>query len=115
MKTHTKGPWMYAMQKDEIRIFHVAYGAICNIPHNGKYTQEHEANAQLIARAPELLEENESLKSINKELLEALEEIYRTLSSDDTQICQILPEHDSFYKPDIWLRKVKDLIAKAKL
>jgi hypothetical protein len=32
------------------------FGGICQIPHMGKHKEEHEANARLIAAAPELLE-----------------------------------------------------------
>ena len=46
--------------------------AICISPKYFTHEPESLANAELIARAPSLLEENESLKAINKQLLESL-------------------------------------------
>jgi len=55
-------------------------------------------------------EEIERLKERINKLEECLEEMFRTLKSDDTQLCQVLPTKDSFYKPDAWLKRVESLI-----
>jgi len=95
---HTPGPWriekptefgqlnnqMIAFSGDNWEQF----GAIFNGDFGStesarqKYKEEAEANAELIARAPELLEENESLKAINKQLLEALGESAEIIKHD---------------------------------
>lgn len=53
--THTQGKWEIKSDPESILI-HSPSGAISYIPHAGKAVEEHEANAKLIAAAPELLE-----------------------------------------------------------
>lgn len=52
---HTKALWQHIFDNDGCRIYSDNFGAIANIPHIGKHKEEHEANAKLIASAPELL------------------------------------------------------------
>lgn len=63
---HTQGEWVIINSEKSITVTTRAFGAICEIPHGGKAIEEHKANAQLIARAPELLKENEQLKELNR-------------------------------------------------
>lgn len=51
---------------------------------------EQEANANLCASAPDLLEENTKLKTLNAELIEAWEKYYRYLNIDDQKIIEKL-------------------------
>lgn len=53
---HTQGEWKAVLYGDGCRIVSDRYGAIAQIPHEGKHKEEHEANAKLIASAPKLLE-----------------------------------------------------------
>lgn len=55
MSKHTKGTWEIKSEPESILIYSPS-GAISYIPHKGKAVEEHEANAKLIAAAPELLE-----------------------------------------------------------
>ena len=73
---HTPGPWKLIVDDkayfgDELKIVtdnrHIATV--------NPATNEGPANAQLIASAPDLLEENARLKEINREMVEALEHI----------------------------------------
>jgi hypothetical protein len=48
---------------------------VCLVDAHPQYPGEEEANAYLIAAAPETAAERDKLKDINKELLEALEEV----------------------------------------
>lgn len=81
MKTaqHTPGPWVL---KRRAKPFHgvanirdSAGRRICSFTahrnHAGYCNAEHEANARLIAAAPETAAERDRLKAINAELLEA--------------------------------------------
>jgi hypothetical protein len=57
MKTlHTKGNWKTILDPTMCTVTSDVFGGICQIPHMGKHKEEHEANALLIAAAPELLE-----------------------------------------------------------
>ena len=63
MSGHTKGPWKLDGGKQEwfsVRADH--YGVVCNIPGYGIGARE--ANARLIAAAPELLEALEECKEV---------------------------------------------------
>ncbi|HEU5377322.1 MAG TPA: hypothetical protein VFV38_17980 [Ktedonobacteraceae bacterium] len=78
---HTPAPWKFAgFRKASNFADHTAIVQAdnCNLVSvRGGVKDEKsvaEANARLIAAAPELLEENEQLKSINAELLEALKQ-----------------------------------------
>lgn len=54
---HTPAPWkVLHTENTNTYVTSERFGAICTIPHNAKHTEEHEANALLIASAPELLE-----------------------------------------------------------
>lgn len=65
----------------EIRAWSEIHGAVFTIPHKGKHSAEHEANAKLIVKAvnsyDKLIEENKRLSQSNKELLEALDGVVR--------------------------------------
>lgn len=52
--------------------------------------------------------------TITAQLVEALREIYDTLSADDKVITQYLPEGESSYRPNNWLEKTKNLLAALK-
>ena len=73
MSKHTPGKW-------ELQDFYIvslnsgSWGNktyICEVMEGS--LDERKANAELIARSPELLEENDRLKELNKAMLEALE------------------------------------------
>lgn len=54
-----------------------------------------------------------SQSATTEELRKALLDIYSTLNSDDTMLCQILPEKDSFYKPDLWLTMARAALSRS--
>ncbi len=71
-----------------------------------------ESNAELIRRSPELLEENERLKSSNAELLECLIELSKSFTgeySNDQRGDDEIDEHK-----ELWEEKSRAAIAKAK-
>lgn len=53
---HTKGEWKFSSTEKVINGYSEMHGGICAIPNGGKHTKEHEANAQLITAAPDMLE-----------------------------------------------------------
>jgi hypothetical protein len=61
---HTPGPWRENSQGDSEYIFSEVYGAIAIIPHGGIHRDEHKANAQLIAAAPDLLDALQTIVSV---------------------------------------------------
>lgn len=68
---HTPGPWTINESPNELLIYSKTYGAVTTIlvKHTNPHIGEHQANAELISRAPELLEENESLKKQTEKLI----------------------------------------------
>jgi hypothetical protein len=94
--SYTPKPWTIESIEGDNIVFDSNHHSICEVFYDGS----DKPNAKLIAAAPDLLE--------------ALEEIFRTLNSDDTTICQSLPEKDSFYKDYNWIRKAKSAINKAR-
>lgn len=80
MNRHTRGPW-----KDESMLFSAGWRCVVNLPggrsidiadpQNRKTDDEDKANAVLIASAPDLLVERDSLKLQNEALRKTLAEI----------------------------------------
>jgi hypothetical protein len=71
MKTlHTKGNWKTILDPTMCTVHSDVFGGICQIPHMGKHKEEHEANARLIAAAPELLEMVKELCRSGEEALD---------------------------------------------
>lgn len=73
---HTPGPWFYWSGQKEGELYGATIGASGFRPAKaiGENLEECEANARLIAAAPETAAERDRLKEINKDLLEALKE-----------------------------------------
>lgn len=132
----TKGPWIShecdEATKEEINVaFEVRYkNQILADIMMGNSNQEYEeqdveiitieeakANAELISEAGTVFHESgltpRELLTQRNHAIELLKDIFRTLNSNDTTICQALPEHDSFYKPDQWLKATQDFITKS--
>lgn len=61
---------------------------------DGKYKAEQEANAALIARAPELLTENEALKAENERLRAALDAAMDFAEENGNHTCDTDPEQN---------------------
>lgn len=81
---HTPGPWevkyfdggeCLAVIHYDQRVGFALRRQVADCGPWGEREQENEANATLIARAPDLLAENERLRAINAKLLEACEAI----------------------------------------
>ena len=98
---HTPGPWLIGRGADGWPIVHTAPDSfspsgqgvahVCKRP----MCQDHEANARLIAAAPELLDERDRLRAE----AEALADVIDTLRADAeryrwlTQFARLIPEH----------------------
>ena len=133
---HISGPWKVRKLNDpdfgfEINTTDNKFLAICDVHKIQMSLERCQANAELIARAPKLLEENESLKKeladtqinlstvdqINKELLGSIEELMTLTESYHCQIfgvdaLDVTAKSGNTNHP---LNKSKSLIAKAKL
>lgn len=53
---HTKGEWKARNNDNYCLVYSELHGGITLCNHEGKHKEEHEANAKLIAAAPDLLE-----------------------------------------------------------
>lgn len=51
----TKGKWSVNLGEERSLVYSDTYGGILNCPHAGIHKQEHDANAILISKAPEML------------------------------------------------------------
>lgn len=91
---HTKGTWFYENEKIIAMPGHDKVARLYKFCESHK-DSEHEANAQLIAAAPDLLEM----------LKELFDEVGSQLASrcNDTK-CQVCDRHNALYK------KIKDII-----
>jgi len=102
--SYTKGPWEVTETLGSLAItiphkkIGIAFDIVCHINHNIRKGHP-EANANLIASAPTMYEENKKLKALKTELIEELECV---LECSDSELC----EHCE--------KGVKSLIAKAK-
>ena len=74
MSNHTPGPWIYSQKFREIHDSSVnSPSLIAEIPEwIDEAKEEQEANARLIAAAPETAVERDRLKALNAEMLSAL-------------------------------------------
>ena len=93
--------------------------AICDV-HKIEHTpEETKAHAELISRAPELLEENESLKAVNKQLLEALEPFGKLanecLNNSSMNQNQTVYAYNRATITMLDLKKVSEILSKSKL
>ena len=105
MSKHTPGPWMQVgwgiYPEDTGNTIKVCeMNSKIDSPYN-----EIVANADLVARSPELLEENDRLKELNKEMMEALESVIEAMEWREGKTKK-LPN-------DNWLFNVKEAIKKA--
>ena len=94
---HTPGPWRIDEHAQIIAGKSVLGRIYCGDIFPNEDLPECNANSELIARAPELLEENESLKSINKELLYALQSVvyaYKVGTSHEREISMNMAKED---------------------
>lgn len=98
MGKHTPGPWRITNYGEKFIHIEGGMNGICRIPHEGKSIEENEANARLIASAPDLLIERDRLKAVNAELLEALKEADIDLNSNQIETAR---------------KRIKEAIAKA--
>lgn len=82
---HTKGPWRpLTFSNHELRT-DFAMVQIGDSAHMIGYSEQDFADAELIAAAPDLLEERDKLKAVNAELLEALKYmVSASFALDDT-------------------------------
>lgn len=71
MNKHTPGPWFVDAHNNVL-----AEGCLVAFPSVASGLEKQEANAHLIAAAPETASERDRLKEINAELLNALEEVF---------------------------------------
>lgn len=76
---HTPGPWYLSPKKIYVRAEGVHGWNICTIEDQPPYT---EANAELIASAPQLAEQVKQLQEENKKLVAALADIYNEIPKD---------------------------------
>lgn len=60
---HTKGEWKARNNDNYCLVYSELHGGITLCNHEGKHKEEHEANAKLIAAAPDLLEALQDLVS----------------------------------------------------
>lgn len=102
---HTPGPWVLQIADTHINI----------VGHNGEVVLTgalalKRANLDLIARSPELVEENEQLKAVNAELLGALKELVESVPD---YINQANKQVDVDFDVDAELYKARAAIAKA--
>lgn len=91
---HTPGKWFAIVDKDkfyppswEIKVFSDVNGRTLIADLTGAATHlncndEFAANAELIASAPSLLKENQELKALNTELVQALEHAIEMMESE---------------------------------
>jgi hypothetical protein len=87
MKTeYTKGPWEYKMGQ-ALKCLHVSAGLqnIASVTMYDHYTQ-HEANARLIASAPDMLEALQELMLEFEALINGEYDGYKIVSDDGTQL-----------------------------
>jgi len=111
---YTPGPWKLngilskVLSNDELELEICILGI--NENSDNFSFEEYKANGELIARAPELLEENESLKAINKQLSIDLQEAI-------DQIRHMIDNRDNFSiaSAQITMERFSITIAKSKL
>lgn len=61
---HTPGQWKAELLPKECNIYSKSDGGIARIMHEGKHKEEHEANANLIAAAPDMLEALKRIRTV---------------------------------------------------
>lgn len=83
---HTPGPWR-VMKANPSLVLGGALGyLVANCQNGRKSNDEDEANARLIAAAPETASERDRLKEINAELLAALQKVLHHIPVNDADV-----------------------------
>ena len=105
---HTPGPWVARNNEENCLVYSEKFGGITLCQHNGAHREEHEANARLIAAAPELLE---MLDKCAKQLIEMAFHFDGTCEGDvEETVCESTnPARQSI----VIARLAKYIIAKA--
>ena len=123
MSGHTPGPWRAVIEQKQPQILY--RGLICTIEHGDGYKavvtdgkqetswkNEWEANAHLIAAAPETAAERDRLKEANADLLAALEVAYELMA----KVEESAVEHTLYDGRPVeeWCNQANAAIAKSK-
>ena len=95
---HTPGPWHLEVGEDGPPVVKDDNGEFVTYLsetryHDGRHDQEAEANARLIAAAPQTAAERDRLREVNAELLAALKAMFRAAELRDMDNCDIRSPH----------------------